>query len=107
MPDLLPSETFRETQIFGVSIYSSQKVENTYLILNSQNQKHRGLISFCEYSSAKSFLLSVYVLPKIFRMARHSTVILENISNSHNIINAELNNQTDSIKGNKFNMTHF
>ena len=32
MPDLSPYKTVRETQILGVLFYTSQKIENIYLI---------------------------------------------------------------------------
>ena len=55
MPDLSSYKTVRETQILVVLFYTSQIVKNIYLILSSQNQKHRGLFSFCGSSRAKSF----------------------------------------------------
>ena len=76
IPDLSPYKTVKETKILGVLFYTSQKIENIELLLSSQIQKHRGLVSLSKSLRAKSLTLSVYVLPKFFHLARHTTVNL-------------------------------
>ena len=90
IPDLSPYKTVKETKILGVLFYTSQKVENIELLLSSQIQKHRGLISLSKSLRAKSLTLSVYVLPKFFHLARHTTVNLETVSKCQELLNTEL-----------------
>ena len=70
--------------------YTSQKIENIELLLSSQIQKHRGLISLSKSLRAKSLTLSVYVLPKFFHLARHTTVNLDTVSKCQKLLNTEL-----------------
>ena len=70
--------------------YTSQKIENIELLLSSQFQKHRGLISLSKSLRAKSLTLSVYVLPKFFHLARHTTVNLDTVSKCQELLNTEL-----------------
>ena len=90
IPDLSPYKTVKETKILGVLFYTSQKVENIELLLSSQIQKHRGLISLSKSLRAKSLTLSVYVLPKFFHLARHTTVNLDTVSKGQQFLNTEL-----------------
>ena len=70
--------------------YTSQKVENIEQSLSFQIQKHRGLISLSISLRAKSLTLSVYVLPKFFHLARHTTVNLDTVSKCQELLNTEL-----------------
>ena len=70
--------------------YTSQKIENIELLLSSQIQKHRGLILLSKSLRAKSLTLSVYVLPKFFHLARHTTVNLDTLSKCQELLNTEL-----------------
>ena len=70
--------------------YTSQKVENNELLLSSQPQKHRGLISLSKSLRAKSLTLSVYVLSKFFHLARHTTVNVDTVSKCQELLNAEM-----------------
>ena len=90
IPDLSPYKTVKETKILGVLFYTSRKVENIELLLSSQIQKHRGLISLSKSLRAKSLTLSVYVLPKFFHLARHTTVNLDTVSKCQELLNTEL-----------------
>ena len=90
IPDLSPYKTVKETKILGVLFYTSQKIENIELLLSSQIQKHRGLISLSKSLRAKSLTLSVYVLPKFFHLARHTTVNLDTVSKCQELLNTEL-----------------
>ena len=90
IPDLSPYKTVKETKILGVLFYTSQKVENIELLLSSQIQKHRGLISLSKYLRAKSLKLSVYVLPDFFHLVRHTTFNLDTVSKCQKLLNAEL-----------------
>ena len=90
IPDLSPYKTVKETKILGVLFYTSQKVENIELLLSSQIQKHRGLISLSKSLRAKSLTLSVYVLPKFFHLARHTPVNLDTVSKCQQLLNTEL-----------------
>ena len=90
IPDLSPYKTVKETKILGVLFYTSQKIENIELLLSSQIQKHRGLISLIKSLRAKSLTLSVYVLPKFFDLARHTTVNLDTVSKCQELLKTEL-----------------
>ena len=90
IPDLSPYKTVKETKILGVLFYTSQKVEKIKLLLSSQIQKHRGLISLSKSLRAKSLTLSVYVLPKFFHLARHTPVYLDTVSKCQQLLNTEL-----------------
>ena len=90
IPDLSPYKTVKETKILGVLFYTSQKVENIKLLVSSQSQKHRGLISLSKTLRAKSLTLSVYALPKFFHLARHTTFNLDTVSKCQELLNAEL-----------------
>ena len=90
IPDLSPFKTVKETKTLGVLFYTSRKVENIELLLRSQIQKHRGLISLSKSLRAKSLTLSVYVLPKFFHLARHTTVNLDTVSKCQELLNTEL-----------------
>ena len=90
IPDLSPYKTVKETKLLGVLFYTSQKVENIELLLSSQIQKHRGLISLRKSLRAKSLTLSVQVLPKFFHSARHTTVNLDTVSKCQELLNTEL-----------------
>ena len=96
IPDLSPYKTVKETKILGVLSYTSQKIENIKLLLSSQIQKPRGLISLSKSLRAKSLTLSVFVLPKFFHLARHITVNLDTVSKCQELLNTELkkNKQT-------------
>ena len=59
-------------------------------MLSSQNQKHRWLISLSKFLRAKPLILSIYVLPEFFRLARHTTVNLDTVSKCQDLLNAEL-----------------
>ena len=85
IPDLSPYKTVKETKILGVLFYTSQNVENIELLLSSQIQKHRGLISLSKSLRAKSLTLSVYVLPKFFDLARHTSVNLDTVSKCQDV----------------------
>ena len=67
-----------------------KKFETIELMLSSQIQKHRGLISLSKSLRVKSLLLSVYVLPKFFHLARHTTVNLDTVSKFQKLLNTEL-----------------
>ena len=90
IPDLSPYKTVKETKILGVLFYTSQKVENIEVMLSSQIQKHCGLISLSKSLRAKSLTLSVYVLPKFFHLARHTTVNLDTVNKCQELLKAEL-----------------
>ena len=97
IPDLSPYKTVKETKILGVLLYTSQKIENIELLLSSQIQKHRGLISLSKSLRAKSLTLSVFVLPKFFHLARHTRVNLDTVSKCQELLNTELKKkQADS-----------
>ena len=81
-------KTVKETKILGVWFYTSQKVENIEL-LSSQTQNHCGLTSLSKSLRANSLTLSVYVLPKFFHLARHTTVNLDTVSKRQEILNTE------------------
>ena len=90
IPDLSPYKTVKETKILGVFFYTSQKVENIELLLSSQIQKHRGLISLSKFLRANSLTLSVYVLPNFFHLARNTNFNLDTVSKCQELINTEL-----------------
>ena len=97
IPDLSPYKTVKETKILGVLFYTSQKIENIELLLSSQIQKHRGLISLSKSLRAKSLTLSVHVLPKFFHLARHTTVNLDTVSKCQELLNTELKKKTSRL----------
>ena len=90
IPDLSPYETIKETKILVVLFYTSQKDENIELLLSSQIQKHRGIISLSKSLRAKSLTLSGYFLPKFFHLARHTAVNLDTVSKCQELLNTEL-----------------
>ena len=59
-------------------------------MLSSQSQKQRGLIELSKSLRAKFLTLSVYVLPKFFHLARHSTINLDTVSKCQELLHAEL-----------------
>ena len=67
-----------------------QKSENFELMLSSQFQKYRGLFSLIISLRVKSLTPSVYVLPKFFHLARHTTVNMDTVSECQDFLNAEL-----------------
>ena len=88
--DFSPFKTVKETNILGVLLYTSQRDKNIELLLSSQIQKHRGLISLIKSLKAKSLTLSVYFLPKFFHLARHTTANLDTVSKCQELLKAEL-----------------
>ena len=53
-------------------------------------------MSLSKFLRVKSLTLSVYVFPKFFHMARHTTVNLDTVSKCEELLNAQLKNQADS-----------
>ena len=62
IPNLSPYKTVKAIKILGVLFYTSQKFENVELLLSSQPQKHRGLISLSKSLRAKSLTLSSFFI---------------------------------------------
>ena len=69
-------------------------------MLSPQIQKHRGFILLSKSLRAKSLTLSVYVLPKFFHLARHTTVNLDTVSKCKEFLNAQfkISNRLDIRK---------